>query len=125
MAAPQELLVDFFMATAAIACGQFRRKNKPVMFLGLLICRRPMAIETRKTSAGMGTQFKFVHNGVMQLRMAFRAFTRGAREGSTLPADIRYGPLAVDQECANNQRESDHQRDEHGPEWHDLSSHGL
>ena len=78
------------------------------MFLGSLICRRSVAIETREATAGMGTQFKFVHDGVMQLRVAFRAFARSARESITLPADIRYGPVAVDQECAHNQREPDH-----------------
>jgi len=125
VAATQEFLVDSFMATAAIARGQFRRKNKSVMFLSSLICGRPVAIETREAAARMGAQFKLMHDGVLQLSVAFRAFARSTRESITLFAGIRYGPVAVDQECAHDQRESDHQRDEHGPKWHDSSSHAL
>lgn len=92
------------------------------MFLGSLVRRRLMAIETRKAAARMSAQFKFVHHGVLQLGMAFRTFSRGACERRTLSAGVGQWSPAIDEKCADNQRESDHQRDEHGTKCHHLSS---
>ena len=120
MAAAQKLLIDSFVATAAVAGRQLCGKNEAMMFLPSLVFRRLMAIQTREAPARVGAQFKLVDYGIVQLGMALGAFPRGSREGRSLAAGIRYGTLAVHKKRAHDQRESDHKRDKHGAKWHHL-----
>jgi hypothetical protein len=79
-----------------------------MMFLGLLVRRGLMTIKARKPPARMGTQFKFMHHGVLQFRVALRTFSRSTRELRTLSACIGYRSLAVDEEGTHHERESDY-----------------
>ena len=118
MAAAQELLIDSLVAASAIARRQLGRKDEAVMFLLLLIFRRLMAIETSDTAACMGAQLKFMHHGILQLRVAFRTFPDARTKAASLPGGIGSWPLAVDEERTHDQRKPDHYRDEDSTEWH-------
>jgi hypothetical protein len=75
--AVQELLIDRFVATPAVARREFRRNYKPVMVLFVLPGCRLMAIKTSYAFGGVLAQLIFVHHGILSTGMTFSTLAGG------------------------------------------------
>ena len=80
MAPAQKLLIDVFMAAAAVAGGELDRDQESMMVLLLLPGGRLMAFQTVHALAGMSAHFVFVDDGILRTSVAFRAFPGGAHQ---------------------------------------------
>lgn len=115
MAAAKELLINIFVAAAAIPCSQFRRDHETVMIFLLLSGRGLVTVETVHALPCMGAHFVFVHDRVLGTGMAFGALSGSAHEGGTGLISLNSRPRTVDQECGKYQRECNHDSDEYRP----------
>jgi hypothetical protein len=75
VAAPQELLVDAFVAGSAVPRGQMGTDHKAVMIRLLLSGRGLVAVEAVYALFRMGRHFIFVHDRVLETCVAFRTLS--------------------------------------------------
>jgi hypothetical protein len=113
MAAAEKLLIDRFVAAAAIASSEQGRDRKPVMVFPLLPFHRLMTIKAVDALLRVSTDLILVHDRVLLLRVAFGALPSRAHElGRGLsPLDRRSRP--VDQKSAHDEGERDDDSHEH------------
>src|SRR5579872_204686 len=116
--AAQELLVNAFVATAAVSRRQLRHDRETVMFLALLVRRGLMAIEATYPFPRMHAHFVFVDDRVLLRVMASGALAGGADIFGVwlLCFDVR--TLLVYQERGYDERETENKRDENGSKAH-------
>jgi hypothetical protein len=74
MAASQEFLIDAFVTGTAVAGGQVSGDGESVVIHFLLIWTGLVAVQTVDALLGMGAHLVLVHYGVLEARMALRAF---------------------------------------------------
>lgn len=125
MAAVKELLIDAFVATTAIASGEFGGDDESVMVFLFLACGGLVAVETVDALAGVGAHFIFVDHGILCASMALGAFAGGANEIGTGLVRFDFGAGAVQQEGSKNQGECDDDSEKYGAERHDGASCGA
>lgn len=78
MAASQELLINAFVATSAIAGGQLGGNDESVVVFFLLTRCGLVAFQAVHTLAGVSAHFIFMHHGILDSGMALSALARGA-----------------------------------------------
>ena len=103
--AAQELLVDAFMAGAAIARGQVSADHKAVVIDLLLARGRLVAVQAVDALFCVGGHFVFVHHGILEARMALRAFARCPDEIGCRLIGFNFGPGAINKKCRKDERE--------------------
>ena len=113
MATVQKLLIDVFVAAAAVPRGQLGGDHEAVMILFALAGSGLMAVEAVHTFLGVQAHLVFVNHGVLQARVALGAFSRGTHEVSAGLIGFGPGPGAIDQKCSQNQSECDDNRNEY------------
>ena len=101
MPAVEKLLVDVFMAGAAVAGGELGGNGKAVVVFFLLIGGGLVAIEAVHTFLGVGANLVFVDDGVLSARVAFGALAGGAHEICAGLVAFDFGAGALNQECGD------------------------
>lgn len=108
MPAVQELLVDVFVTTAAIASSQvIGGDGVTVVVPAFLPCRRLVAVETVHALPSVLAHFVLVNNRVLSASVTLRALTGGAHKLRVGLLGFNPGPGAVQQKRGQDQRESD------------------
>ena len=102
MAAAQKLLVDIFVATPAIACGELLRDDETVMVLLLLSRRWLVAVEAVNAFPGVRAQLVLMNDGILRSRVAFRALSRGANKLRVRLIRFNFRPGAIYKECSED-----------------------
>src|SRR5262249_39585928 len=118
MAAAQELLVDAFVAIAAIAGRQAGGDDEAVMLLLLLVLGGGVAIEAIDALARVRAHFILMNYRVLLPEMTLGAFPRGSNEGLVGLLGFHWRTFAVNQKRGNHQREPDGDRDKHRSKRH-------
>ena len=77
VAAAQKLLIDAFVARAAVAGGQIGADHEAVVVLLLLAIRRLVAVQAVDALPGVDAHLVFVDDGVLQAGVTLGAFARG------------------------------------------------
>ena len=113
MPAAEKLLVGIFMATAAVGRGNCVADGKAVMVLLLLIGRRLMAVEAGDILRRVSAELEFMHDGMLQLRVAFGALPGRSHMSHRRLRRIRRRPLGIDEERREDEAESNDESDEH------------
>jgi len=96
VAAVEELLIDRFMAAAAVSRREFRRNHKPVMVLFVLPGCRLMAIKTSYAFVGVLAQLIFVNYRILGTGMAFSALAGGPNKLSARLFGLGFWTCTVD-----------------------------
>ena len=119
MATAQELLIDRFVAAAAIARGQFGCDHKSVMIFLLLARRGLVALKAIDPFAGMRAHLVLVNDRILSTGVAFRAFPCRAHQigGRLIGFDL--GTSSVNQKRGEDKRERNDDGNEDGTERHD------
>jgi len=113
VAAAREFLVDLFVAGAAIARSHLSGDYEAVVILFLLTLRGLVAVEAGNAFPGVLAHLKFMNDGILLMRMAFRAFAGGHDELRVGLVHLNAGPSPLDEESTKNQSEGDDEGDEH------------
>ena len=113
MAAMQKLLINLFVATAAVSRGEANRRNdESVMIFFLLPGRGLVAVQAVDALLRVAAHFVFMHHGILRPLVAFGAFSRGSHQiGARLPG-LHAGPRPVDQKSRDDQTEGNDDGDE-------------
>ncbi len=120
MAAVQKLLIDGFVATAAISRRKLRGDHKAVVILLFLPFGRLMAIQAVHAFGGVLAQLVFVNHGILRPHVAFGAFSGGAHEFRAGLIGFRFGPGTVQQKRGHDQGKGDDDGEEYGAKRHRL-----
>ena len=112
MAAAQELLVDTFVATPAIARGQLGRDHEPVMVLLLLSGRGLVAFQAVHALAGVQAHFIFVDDRVLGASVTLGAFAGSSDQVGAGLLGFYFGSRTIDQECGHDECEGNDYCDE-------------
>lgn len=80
MAAACKFLVDLFVARPAIARSDQGGNDEALVIFLLLALRGLVAVEAGNAFSGVLAHFKFMNDGILLVRMAFRAFASGLDE---------------------------------------------
>jgi hypothetical protein len=118
MAAAQELLINTFMATPAVARGQLGRDHEAVMVLLLLSGRGLMTLQAVDALASVQAHFIFVDDGILGASVALGAFAGSSNQIGTGLLGFYFRSRTIDQECGQDERESNYDCDEHRAKRH-------
>src|SRR6185369_1762521 len=97
--AAQKLLINVFMAAAAVAGRKAANDGESVVFFTLLSFPRLMAIEAIDAFLRVLAHFVFMNNRILRARMALGAFSRSAYEVCSWLFSFDPGTRAVNEKC--------------------------
>lgn len=97
MPAMQELLVNGFMAGAAVCRCHRSVDHEPVVIHPFLALRDLVAIQAIEPFLRVGAHLKFVHDRVLSVQMALRALAAGSHERSARLLHHHPRPPRVDE----------------------------
>jgi hypothetical protein len=104
VAAAEELLIDAFVAGAAVSGGQMGTDYESMVIDLLLAGARLMAVKAIDPFFRVGRHLVFVNNRVLKPRMTFRAFSRCPNEVGSGLGRFNARTLSIDKKCRQNQR---------------------
>ncbi len=124
--AAQELLVDAFVAGAAIARSQVRADDKAVVIDLLLSGTRLMAVKTVDAFLCMCGHLVLMDHGVLEPRMTLGALAGGTNKIRGWLGGFDARPLPIDEKSGQNERKSNDNSEEHGTKghWAELQREG-
>jgi hypothetical protein len=113
VAATQKLLIDAFVARAAVSSGEMRADYKSVVINFLLAGSCLMAVETVDALLCVCRHLVFVHHRILKPSMTFSALSRGPDEvgGRLRGFDTRSRP--IHKKSTQNEPKGDHNSQEH------------
>ena len=124
MPAACKLLVDLLVARTAISCGHLRADHEAVVLFLFLTLRGLVAIEARDSLGCVPAHLVFVHDRILLPQVTLRAFSGGPYEGGAGLVHFDAGSSMLNQECAKNEREGNHDGHKYGTERHGSSANG-
>jgi hypothetical protein len=103
MATVQKLLIDVFVAAAAVPRGQLGGDHEAVMILFALAGSGLMAVEAVHTFLGVQAHLVFVNHRILSPGVAFSAFSGGPHEIRRGLVGLDLRPRAIEQERCQNE----------------------
>ena len=119
--AAQELLVDAFVAGAAVARREMGADHEAVVIDLLLIRSRLVAVQAIHALFRMGGHLVFMHHGILKSCMALRALARCPDEVGSGLLSFDLGPGAIDEKCRQYQRERNDDSQKHRTKRHRVA----
>ena len=116
MAAAEELLIDLFVTSAAVAGSDRYWYDESMVLFFLLPLLRLMAVQARNSLRGVLAQLVFMDYGILLVGVAFRALACGFNEVCGRLIDLNAGPRSMQQESAQNEGEGNSNRDKNRTE---------
>ena len=116
MAAAEELLIDLFVTSAAVAGSDRYWYDESMVLFFLLPLLRLMAVQARNSLRGVLTQLVFMDYGILLVGVAFRALACGFNEVCGRLIDLNAGPRSMQEESAQNEGEGNTNRDKNRTE---------
>src|SRR5579859_1591452 len=120
MAAAEELLVDAFVAAAAISRGELGGDDEAVVVFLVLSGRGLVALKAVDAFAGVRAHLVFVHDGVLGALVALGAFSGGADQSGRGLFGFHLGTGAIEEKRSKDQREGDDEGEEDRTKRHWL-----
>lgn len=118
MATVQKLLIDVFVAAAAVPRGQLAGDHEAVMILFVLAGSGLMAVEAVHTFLGVQAHLVFVNHRILSPGVAFSAFSGGPHEIRSGLVGLDLRPRAIEQERCQNECKCNDNGDEHRSKRH-------
>ena len=119
VAAAEEFLIDAFVAGAAIAGGQVSTDNESMVIDLLLAGAGLVAVEAIDVFLRVGGHFVFMHNRILQARVALSALSRCPNKVSRRLRSLDTGALSIDQKRGQDQRKCDDNSQKHRTKRHE------
>jgi len=113
VAAAKKLLIDTFVAGAAVAGGQVGADHKPVVIHLLLARAGLVTVQAIHTLLCMDRHFVFVNDRVLKPSMALGALARRANKVGGGLVGLNLGTSAIDQEGRKNESKRNNYSKEH------------
>ena len=118
MAASEKLLIDGLMTAAAVGGSDRFADHEAVVVRFFLSGGGLMTIEASDILGGMRAELEFMHDRVLQSRLALSTFAGGANKGDVRLIGFDFRPLGVDKKRGEDEAEANDEGDEDGAERH-------
>jgi hypothetical protein len=115
----EELLVNAFVAGAAISGGELGRDGEAVMVLFFLVGGGLVAVEAVDALGCVPAHFVFVDDGVLRAGVTFGAFAGSTDESGARLLAFDLGPGSLNQKGCDDEGEGNDHCDEHGSKGHE------